>query len=126
MVARTVAAADVFITYAPPVIVFLQAPHDHTPAAARFTDWKIDKRKKSFFFFFFLCVSKNSFPFLANFLHLTHQLAAKIALVLGTLRDFHLLRLLTERRTVTSAVLAHDADLLSALGHFSVLFFSVK
>lgn len=42
-------------------------------------------------------------------------LAAEGAVVLGVLRDFDLLHDLTERRTVTRAVLATDTNFLSAL-----------
>lgn len=45
-------------------------------------------------------------------------LAAEGADVAGVLGDFHLLDLLTERGTITGSVLAGDADLLGALGHF--------
>lgn len=43
-------------------------------------------------------------------------LAAELARVLAVLRDFDLLHLLTQRRTVPRAVLAHYADFLGALG----------
>jgi hypothetical protein len=43
-------------------------------------------------------------------------LSAELAHVLGVLRDFHLLHLLTERGTITGSVLSDDSDLLRSLG----------
>jgi hypothetical protein len=43
-------------------------------------------------------------------------LAAELAEVLGVLADLHLLDLLTETRSIASSVLAHNANLLGALG----------
>ena len=52
----------------------------------------------------------------ADSLALDGILAAEIASVLGVLGDLHLPDLLTQRCTITGAVLADNADLASALG----------
>ena len=44
------------------------------------------------------------------------SLSAELADVLGVLRDFHLLHLLTQRGTITGSVLSDDSNLLSSLG----------
>ena len=48
---------------------------------------------------------------------LERVLAAEVAEVLGVLGDFHLLGTLPQVSTITSAVLADNADLLCPLGH---------
>jgi hypothetical protein len=52
----------------------------------------------------------------ANSLALDRVLAAEGASVLGVLCDLHLTDLLSQRGTITSSVLADNANLLSSLG----------
>ena len=48
MVERTVTAAEVFSTYAPPAFCFLQPPHAQMPTAVRFMAYLPQKSHKNF------------------------------------------------------------------------------